>query len=455
MPESTDATRIAEPCVSSRATVEIVRRLALVLAIVTGIALTCWTRFEPYVMVSLATSEQIARAQGAPEPGIRAPNALLPTRASRPSDGTLATVSGPAWETAFAGIAQSFTQNYPIPGWEHRVQDRDLKQARKDNERRGRMTAADRTEEADRVARLQKQYGMDVTFRGSFRTLYFLASEAPFGAIASPERRRTLLLQLAGRPDVTLEAAFLPAYKLHGFSDVITLPQAFAYPYRHLGPWAALAGLVIYLLLPWGAVPANVLAYRRWRVMLGDLASGVLLFGMFFVLPFFVIGGTREAVTSFLPFTLVFWLFAAGGLVALYWAAWCAAYRLAVLPQGIEIAGLAGHMRFGYDDIKQVQPLRMRPPRWLIVLSWVAVLLGRSPGQTAGQAGRALLLSSSAADGLRIDLKSGKKAFVWYSDQMGSKAVPHFETLGKALRRPGIAWADSTAEIRAIFPPTR
>ena len=42
------------------------------------------------------------------------------------------------------------------------------------------MTDRDRVEEVDRVGRLKAQYGIDVTFRGSFSSLYFLVREAPF-----------------------------------------------------------------------------------------------------------------------------------------------------------------------------------------------------------------------------------------------------------------------------------
>ena len=443
-PEGTGARRL----------IEVARRLALVASVVVAVGLAFWTRFEPYLVVSLATPEQMAEALGQRAEAPRAATSLLSRQPSRKGGG-LIPVSGPAWDALFEGVSQSFAQNLPIAGWEHRIRERDLKQARQDNQRRSRMTDRDRAEEAERVQRLKAQYRVDVTFRGSFHQLYFLAGEAPFAeAIGVLCQSRSCLLQRAGAPGVTLAVSCLPAYQLHGFSDVITLPERFAYPYRPAALWVALAGLVIYLVLPWGRIPANVVAYQRWRVILADVAAGLLMFSLIFAVPFAVIGGTREALTTFFPFTLVFWVIAAFGLVGLYWAAWAAVYRLLVLPEELRVESLSGAAAFRYDEIEHVQPMRLRPPKWLIVLSWLAVLLGRSGAATAGQAGRALLLEASTSNGLRLDLRGGRRVFVWYSDQLGTTAVQHFATLGQALRRHGIQWADGVVELRAMFPPT-
>jgi hypothetical protein len=408
------------PRVESRGPIEIARRLGLLAGLVVAVALFFWTQFEPYVMVSLATPDEIARAEGRPESEARQSGALLDRRVTRKGDGGRLTVSGPEWEQLFAGVSKTFAENYPIPGWEHRILKRDLDGARKDNEQRSRMTASDRAEEQDRIRRLKAQYHMDVTFRGSFRQLYFLAGEQPFsGVIAQWPVGTRYVLQRAEMPEPKLSVAYLPAYQLHGFSDVITLPQAFSFPHRHLAHWPALIGLA--------------------------------MFGCFFAMPFAIIGGTVETVTTFLLFTLVFWLIAALGLVAVYWTTWLAAYRLAIRPEGLIISALSGSRAISYDTIRTVQPVRIRPPKWLIALMWIAALLGQKPGGV----GQALILGASEANGLRLDLADGTRAYVWYSDQMGSTSIPHFERLGQALRREPIRWADTPVEIRAVFPPTR
>jgi hypothetical protein len=438
----------------SRRLIEVGRRLALVSAAVAAVGLAYWTGFEPYLLVAPATPAQLAEALGQRDLTPRTASSLLTTRPAR-DRGQVLQVSDPAWAALFAGVRQSFAQNLPIPGWEHRLQRRQLAEARTENARRGRMTDRDRAEEVDRVQRLKAQYGVDVTFRGSFSSLYFLAREAPFAdAAGSFDRRDTFLIQQAGEPGLALAVSALPAYQLHGFSDVITLPERFAYPYRPAALWVALAGLVLYLGLPWGRIPANAVAIQRWRVMLADLAAGLLLCALFVVAPFAIIGGTREALTTFLPFTLVFWAIACLGLTGLYWAAWSAVYRVSVLPKGLQIESLAGALAFDYTAIMHVQPVRLRPPKWLIVLGWLSALSGRSAARAAGSVGRALLLEMSASNGLRLDLQGGRRVFLWYSDQLGTTAVQHFAVLGQALRQPGIPWASDVVEIRAVSPPT-
>ena len=438
----------------SRRLIEVARRLALVGAAIAAVGLIYWTRFEPYLMVAPATPAQVAEARGQRDATPRAATSLLPIRPTR-HQGGIVQVSGPTWAALFAGIRQSFDQNLPIPGWEHRIRGRELKQALADNAHRSRMTDRDRAEEVDRVKRLKAQYGLDVTFRGSFSYLYFLVREAPFAdAVDSFHPGENFLVQQAEVPGVTLAISALPAYRLHGFSDVITLPERFAYPYRPAALWVALAGLVLYLGLPWGRIPENVVAYQRWRVFLADLAAGLLLCAPFVVAPFAIIGGTREALTTFLPFTLVFWIIAAFGAVGLYWATWSAVYRVRVLPEGLQVESLAGAMAFDYTAITHIQPVRLRPPKWLIAVAWLSALSGQSTARTTGQISRALLLETSASNGLRLDLQDGRRVFLWYSDQLGTTAVKHFAVLGEAFRQQGIPWAGDVIEMRAVFPPT-
>ena len=433
--------------------IEITRRCVLVAAIIAAITACFWTRFEPYIMVSPHEPPHISEAA----------NPIGPPRDGRPSliagprspvNLSVVTVQGEAWEPLFSGVMRSFSENRPIGGWEHRLQKKELKRALKENQKRSAMTEEAHKDEAERVQRLKAQYGIDVSFRGSFPYLYFLAREAPFaGTAAGWVAGSSYILQLAGRPERRIKITYLPAYRLAGFFDVITLPEAFSYPFRSMSLWFALAGCVLYLALPWTRPGPDVVAYRRWRVMLMDLLTGVILFAVFFGLPIAIVGGTRELLTRFLFFAIPFWLIAVTGLFGLSWAAWSASYRLSILQEGIEISGLMSHRFLPYSSIQMVQPVRLRPPRWLIVLSWLAITLSGSPEGVAGQTGRALILSSSASNGLRLDLADGHKVYVWYSDQMGSQAMEHFAGLYRALRRAGTGWAERTQEIRKILPP--
>lgn len=430
-----------------RGVIEVTRRIALLGGLMAAVALAFLTRFEPMMVVSVAEAPAAAGAADSTADGIGA------ARSARRS-AEVVTVNGPAWETFFAGVTQSFAANYPIAGWERHVLKRDLEQARKDNASRGAMDEAAKADEADRVKRLREKYGVDVTFTGSFRRLYFAAREQPFDAVASQWKEgSTHLLTLPGSA-ARLEVFYQSPVELHGFSDVFTLPEGYAFPLRPLAPWVALAALLLYVLLPWGRIPLEVVAYARWRVILSDVAMIGLLSVPFFAMPILIIGGTKETFTQWLPFAAFFWLLAALGMAGVFWSASMAAYRLTVLPDKLSATALSGAIEIPYAAVRAVQPVVLRPPKWLIVASWIAAFLGTSRSASVGQVGRSLLLSSSAANGLRLDLTNGTHYYIWFSDQMGGTAVEHFGRLNAALRREGIAWADEATEVRALVPPT-
>lgn len=427
-----------------RGVTELGRRLALLVGLAAAVCAAFLTRFEPMVSVALATSG--VEASGAD-------SAALSPRGQGSAE--VLTVQGAAWDSLFAGVTRSFAANMPIAGWEHRIPRSALGQALKDNATRSRMSDAQRAEEADRVKRLKEQYGQDVSFTGSFKRLYFAAAEAPFRELTTKWKEGTSHVLHHERTAPPLEVWYQPAYELQGFSDVITVPEAFSYPYRHLAPWIALAALLTYALLPWGRIPSDVVAYTRWRVVLSDVVTTGLLAVPFFALPIAIIGGTRETATRFLPFAAIFWLIALLGVAGVLWAASTAAYRLVVLPDRLSESGLFSRSEIPYAAVRAVQPVRLRPPKWLIAASWISALMGTSRATTVGQVGRSLLLTTSAANGLRLDLTNGTHRYVWFSDQMGSTAVEHFGRLNAALRRESIAWNETAVELRAMWPPNR
>lgn len=412
--------------------VEIFRRLSLVAGIVVAAWLGWLTDFRPYAMVSLPEPDTTASGWG----GVEQPTAL--------------TVSGPAWEKFFSDVDSSFAANLPVAGWEGRIRAADLKEARKENARRAAMTEEQRQEERESIARVKAEYGVDATFTGSFHQLYFLRDEPPFDQLEAEDG--SYVVTLDGRPYRRLEVALLPPHELVPFFDVNTLPSSFSYPARRWSLWALGVGLALFLLLPYPHRPANVVAYRRWRILMGDLAS-TLLFATFFVLPFPIIGGSVETL-GVLPLLIPFWLLASLALLAYGWSAHAAVYCLVMRDGGFDIQSLGGRDAFDYADIREVQGALLRPPRWLVVASFVAVLLGGSRTSQVGQAGRALMLAGSAVDGLRVTAKDGRTRFVWVSDQMGSEAMEHLDAFTAGLEKAGVPKADGVLTVRAVFPPT-
>ncbi len=446
-----------------RGWIESFRRLSLVVGVAAGSALTFMTGFAPYVTVQMprvTPDAEAPTARAAPvDAETTAPLIAPGTRRERERERESAArlgVPGPAWQTLFAQAQASFSANLPVAGWEHRIPARELAEALRENPRRAAFTEKDRQEEAERVARLKSQYHMDVSFTGSFRRLYFQAAEAPFATIAATlgAHRRTILTCSDCPGAHPLQVEWHPAPKISGFFDVITVPQAFAFPHRPMAWWPPLLALAIYLLLPWGRVPADTLAYARWRVMLGDVV-GLLLFGVMVFLPFGIIGGTLEALLGYPWLVALFWLLAALGLVALAWNAWAASYRLQIGKDSLRIATATGVRELAMADLIAVDPMILRPPKWLIMLSWMAVFLGGNRIQRLGQTGRAMLLSASGVNGLRLRHRDGSNAYLWYSDQLGQTSMPHYQTLEQGLKSAGLDWSTTKPEIlRAIFPPS-
>ena len=428
--------------------VEVSRRLFLIL----GIAVAAWlgwlTDLRPYVSVSRPERPATANASG-PSAGAPQPDALVPAPRAQEQKPML-TVSGPAWDAFFSRVDQSFVANLPVAGWEHRIRSADLKEARKENARRGAMTEQQRQDERESIQRVKEKYGIDATFTGTFNRLYFQRDEPPFDTLRA--KNGTYIMALDGKPDRQLEVTLMPAHELIPFFDVNPLPESFTYPLRTWSLWACGIGLALFLLLPYPRRPVNVIAYQRWRILFGDVAS-TLLFGIFFVLPMPIIGGSVEAVTT-VALLIPFWLLACFGLFAFYWTVHAAVYCLVMRDSGFDIRTLRGQDAFEYTDIKEIQGVLLRPPRWLIGLSFVAVLLGASDAARLGQTGRALMLAGSAVNGMRVTRKDGRSRFVWVSDQMGGKAMEHLDAFVAGLKKAGVPMSGTVFPVRTLFPPS-
>lgn len=90
------------------------------------------------------------------------------------------------------------------------------------------------------------------------------------------------------------------------------------------------------------------------------------------------------------------------------------------------------------------QPVIFKPPKWLVILSWLAALSGR------GSTGRAILLSSSQTGTIGIRLKNGRDLFIVVTDQMGREALKGFERIIESLRSFGVKELDEVREIRSM-----
>jgi hypothetical protein len=232
-----------------------------------------------------------------------------------------------------------------------------------------------------------------------------------------------------------------------GFSRYPTPPTDFLFPGRKWSPWVALAGLALYIALPWPKRPPGAQAYRRWRVVLTDVLA-LLLTVLFFAFPFFITGGAVQAVTQGWPLFFFFWPIFFLGLIIVWLAAWVSAFALQVTEDRLCIWTDRGERDFLYSDMDFFQPVLIRPPRWLVALSWLTVIAGKGSSRI-GAAGRAMIISSSEWGSLAIRLKNGREIFLSITDQLGTDMIGA-GTIVKALKKAGVREVDEVRELRSL-----
>ncbi len=232
-----------------------------------------------------------------------------------------------------------------------------------------------------------------------------------------------------------------------GFSHYPTPPADFLYPLRKWSPWVALAGLVLYVALPWPKRPLGALSYRRWRVVLCDVAA-VMMTIPFFAFPFFIVGGVKQAFTEGWPLFFFFWPVVPLGILLVFLAAWFSSFSLLTLEDRLRIWNPWGARDYPYSAMEYFQPVVIKPPKWLIVLTWLAALAGKG-NMKVGATGRALLMSSAAWGALGIRLRSGNDLIIGIADQLGTDTLDAGRIID-ALKKAGVKEVAEEREVRSM-----
>lgn len=281
------------------------------------------------------------------------------------------------------------------------------------------------------------------------KVFFFLPNESPVNKLSSYFNKNNDRLYLY-LPNLN---AYLKAhYKIYskedfhlgsGFSNLPRPPNWILYPYRNYAIFLFIFGILSYIFLPYKTISKDALRYPRWKVIAGDFAVFILV-AVFFSLPLFIAGGTLQAFTIGAPITVVMWLISLLVFYSIKIAAWYASYQILPLDEGIKIATYKGVGQIRYDEMEYFQPVIFKPPKWLVILSWLAALSGR------GSTGRAILLSSSQTGTIGIRLKNGRDLFIVVTDQMGREALKGFERIIESLRSFGVKELDEVREIRSM-----
>ena len=220
-------------------------------------------------------------------------------------------------------------------------------------------------------------------------------------------------------------------------------PHSLVYPLRSL--FFPLLGLAVlfYILLPWPRRGEDIIAYDRWRVVLGDIL-GLILTVVFVAMPFLITSNSALAVTEYWGLTLVFWLIGLLGLWAVQVGISAGGLQMMVLADRLVRVTSWRYEECVYADMALVQPAIQVAPKWLITASWLAALSGRRGS------GAALLGAQSETRGFRITMKDGRLVHLWLTDQMGSVMVRGADALPRALAAAGVPMSTESVTVRGM-----
>jgi len=284
---------------------------------------------------------------------------------------------------------------------------------------------------------------------GQYRDkIYFRAGEAPVSWVSrSLNAGEEIYLKLTAGSEryIRLRRESLGNDDFRPGSGISGPPARVLYPYRRYSPMIAVAGLALYILLPRPKWKENIISYPRWRIAAGDFAS-LLLLVVFFSLPVLIVGGSAQAATTYFPLALVFWAFAAMGGWILKMMAWQAGLQLEILPGGLRRITNWGREDYFFKGIEYIQPIIQAPPRWLVWLSWLGAFAGRS----VSSAGAALILAGTEYGGIRMVCRDGRVMNIWFTDQLGSIALPGYDRILEALRDAGVPVKKDVMRVEAI-----
>lgn len=232
-----------------------------------------------------------------------------------------------------------------------------------------------------------------------------------------------------------------------GFSPYPDPPSYLLYPYRQYSLWIVLIGLALYIFLPRNKKP-DALRYPSWRIVLGDGLS-LLLIVTFFTIPILIIQGSMQIFKEGWILLIFFWPLSLLGIYSLKLSAWFASYQLILMKDRLQLSTYKGDREYLYSNMLYFQPIIFKPPRWLIILAWMAALSGKGAARKGG-VGRAMILSGSEAGSIGIAFRDGSYMYINITDQMGNIAFPGAEKILDALKEAEVTEKKEQRVIRSM-----
>jgi hypothetical protein len=216
--------------------------------------------------------------------------------------------------------------------------------------------------------------------------------------------------------------------------DFPAAPARLRYPLRWLALWIFLAGLLGYVLIPWPRDDPNAVAYARLTcALVPDLALGIMLTGVFYVVPWFVVPSQAHASHplvvegGWMILTVVMWGLAFFGLAIHVTAIWYEVLRLHVADDHLLMESLWRRERIAFADIDGVELGVREPSKVLVKMGMLVSLFNRRA------LGPTLLLASRRDRVIELVLRDGRRR------RFGLLGIRHLDCLISSLRQAGVS----------------
>ncbi|SMP65275.1 hypothetical protein [Anoxynatronum buryatiense] len=273
--------------------------------------------------------------------------------------------------------------------------------------------------------------------------IYFHPEEAPVAGWFSHAGGNTdslyLVIENQGSPPTYAKLTYLPfpleELRIGGGSALDLPPSGMIRRARPFGYGVMLAGLLMYGLLPRPRRYKGAITHPRFKVWLADVAM-VMLFLVFYAMPFLISGGSLQAVTIALPLTVIFWGMAGLSLWIMYINAWTASFEMVVTNDSLAMGSYRGHVVVPFGEVESFQPVVKESPRWMRRMTWLGFLVSKGSMKFL-MASQLVTGAGTMAQGIRLNLRGGDEMDFWITDQWqqemlvgGSGLVHHLETAG-------------------------
>ncbi len=217
-------------------------------------------------------------------------------------------------------------------------------------------------------------------------------------------------------------------------------PDSLLHPVRPLAYVFIVLGLFIYLKIPKPRHKTDSLVYTRWKNVVIDMMA-VILFTMFFAMPFLIVGGSVQSIAIMSPVVLVFWGMALLISLLMYISAWNASFSMNVEDNQLTISNYRGGYTLVYEDVEYFQPAEKRYPKWFKLLMLLA-MLGSSGSMKPVMTAQWLNSAGVQSQGLRLHMKNGEKVDFWLADQMGNQVFSRVKKLLDSFSMAEIPWRE-------------